>query len=465
VCETVASATRFIVAAACACACACIVPACRSSIATDENVILFPTYAVEDGPSSWTARVGGWIYEPERGELRGALLAQLQTLLGERFGLREQDFQAKSHFADRAGMFLADNQRRKQVSVTVGGLTVALGESEANGHFEGTVTLTGSRTSGEWADLRAVTQATDLRVFAGRVQFIGRRGVSVVSDIDDTIKDSNVLDTRELGANTFLRDYRAAPGMADLYQRWAASGHVVFHYVSGSPFQLFPALADFRRLEKFPEGSFHLRRFRLKDRSALEFFGDPFEFKIGVIDRLMRQFPERTFIFVGDSGERDPEVYGTLASRYPSQVAAILIRDVGGEGLTSPSVVQLYAALPAHIRRVFRDPRELDDFRLPDVASTYRGAGYANSSTFDRFTEPAMPWPPPGESMATPTSSTLLKFGFTTSVSTITLAGSNPYHRMPLNAISTERNSPWVSIRRSPTMSLPSASFTTGCSE
>jgi phosphatidate phosphatase APP1 len=107
----------------------------------------------------------------------------------------------------------------------------------------------------------------------------------------------------------------------------------------------------------------------LKDRSLLEFFGDPFEFKIGVIDPLMQQFPERTFIFVGDSGERDAEVYGTLASRYPSQVAAILIRDVGGDGLTSPGVAQLYAKLPTNIRRVFRDPRELNDFTLPDVAS------------------------------------------------------------------------------------------------
>jgi phosphatidate phosphatase APP1 len=346
-----------------------IVSACGSSIASDENVILFPTFAVESGASAWSARVGGWIYEPEQGELRGALLAQLQTLLGTQFNLQEHDFQAQSHFADRAGLFLADNQRRKQVSVTVAGLTVALGESEPDGHFEGAVTLTGPRTSGEWADVRAVTQATDSRVFAGRVQFIGRRGVSVVSDIDDTIKDSKVLDKRELGANTFLRVYRAAPGMADLYQRWAAHGNVVFHYVSGSPFQLFPALADFRRLEKFPEGSFHLRKFRLKDRSLLEFFGDPFEFKIGVIDPLMQQFPERTFIFVGDSGERDAEVYGTLASRYPSQVAAILIRDVGGDGLTSPGVAQLYAKLPTNIRRVFRDPRELNDFTLPDVAS------------------------------------------------------------------------------------------------
>jgi phosphatidate phosphatase APP1 len=353
--------------------CACGAPSCAPSIAADETVVLFPTFAVEDGGSQWTARVGGWIYEPMQGEQRRLLLGELETLLRQTFELRQEDFEraaspSKSFFADRAGLFLADNERRKRVSVTLAGKTFTLGQSELNGHFEGDVTLTGTYKSGEWMELRAMTPAGDVRQFTGKVQIVGRRGLSVVSDIDDTIKDSNVLNRRELGANTFLRDFRAAPGMATLYQRWASSGNVVFHYVSGSPYQLFPALSDFARRDAFPEGSFHLRKFRLKDRSVMEFFGDPLEFKLGVIEPLMRRFPERTFIFVGDSGERDAEVYGTLATQFPNQVAAILIRDVGGAGLTSPSVVQLYATLPKHIeRRVFRDPRELDDFTLPTI--------------------------------------------------------------------------------------------------
>jgi phosphatidate phosphatase APP1 len=335
-------------------------------------VILFPTFAVEDGASSWTARVGGWIYEPMQGEQRRLLMGQLDTLLRQTFDLGQDDFgstagSTTSHFADRAALFLADNERRKQVSVTIGGVTFTTGQSELNGHFEGDLTLTGARTSGEWAEVRAVTVEGDSRVFAGKVQFIGRRGVSVVSDIDDTIKNSNVLDRRQLGANTFLRDFRAAPGMAALYGRWAANGNVVFHYVSGSPYQLYPSLADFVQREKFPEGSFHLRKFRLKDRSVREFFADPLEFKVSVIEPIMRRFPERKFVLVADSGEQDPEAYQKLASSFAKQVAAILIRDVRGQDLTSPRFVQLYANLPAHIeRRVFRDPDELENFQLPD---------------------------------------------------------------------------------------------------
>jgi hypothetical protein len=341
-----------------------------SSIDSDETVILFPAFAVENGPSSWTAHVRGWIYEPLHGGERSSLLGEFESLLRERFELRKEDIDAlpassKSHFTERSGMFLVDNERRKRLAVTIGGDTFTLGRSEANGHFEGEVTLTSAaRRSGEWTDVRAVTQREDSRVFAGKVQYIGPNGLSVVSDIDDTIKDSNVLNKRELGANTFLRDFRAAPGMSELYQGWAATGEVIFHYVSGSPYQLYPVIADFARRDRFPEGSFHLRKFRLKDRSGREFFGDPLEYKVGVIDPLMRQFPTRRFILVGDSGEQDPEVYARLASRFPNQVGAILIRDVRGQDLSSPRFVELYAKLPAQIeRRVFRDPRELDDFK------------------------------------------------------------------------------------------------------
>jgi phosphatidate phosphatase APP1 len=155
--------------------------------------------------------------------------------------------------------------------------------------------------------------------------------------------------------------------MAALYQGWAASGPVAFHYVSGSPYQLYPALTTFTRRDGFPEGSFHLRKFRLKDRSVLQFFGDPLTFKVETIDPLMRQFPERKFVLVGDSGEHDPEVYAELASRFPSQVAAILIRDVRGETLASPRFLEAYSKLTDSspiVRRVFRHPSELADLDL-----------------------------------------------------------------------------------------------------
>ncbi|KAL6063031.1 nucleolar DEAD-box protein required for synthesis of 60S ribosomal subunit [Balamuthia mandrillaris] len=210
------------------------------------------------------------------------------------------------------------------------------------------------------------------------------RGLSVISDIDDTIKVSHVADKKLLMQNTFMRPFEAVPGMARLYQRWrridlqgAEGGRAEegegevrngarydekaeleykeaaekkkekdedeelmkngekeakqtttrFHYVSGSPWQLCGLLKSFLEEKGFPKGSMHLRHFRIKDSSAVQAaWTPPYTFKQRAIEPLLQMFPERKFIFVGDSGEMDPEVYGDLARAYPNQVLAIFIR-------------------------------------------------------------------------------------------------------------------------------------------
>lgn len=365
-----ASRRRSLTSGLAAIFCLCLLGAgLASSIKDDEWVILFPTFAFEDNSSSWTGHIRGWSYEPETGSARNRLARALETLIAQRFSLsrelQREAAESGSPFAQRAAMFLVDNERGKHLSVTIAGQTVALGRSEKNGHFEGEVKLPAAAgRPGGWIEVRALTRPGDTRVLAGRVQLIPRTGISVISDVDDTIKHSQVRDKVQLGLNTFFRDFRATPGMAALYKRWESAGDVVFHYVSGSPFQLYPDLVDFARKDGFPEGSFHLRKFRLKDGSVAEFFGDPLAFKLGAIRPIMGQFRERRFILVGDSGEQDPAVYAQLASEFPN-VAAILIRDVTNEGLDSPRYAKLFSKLPASVeRRVFRDTKELDDFKL-----------------------------------------------------------------------------------------------------
>lgn len=367
--EIAASRRRSLTSGLAAIFCLCLLGAgLASSIKDDEQVILFPTFAFEDNSSSWTGNIRGWIYEPETGTARNQLARTLETLIAKRFSLsrelQRRAAESGSPFAQRADMFLVDNERDKRLSVTIAGQTVTLGGSEKNGHFEGEVKLPAAAgRPGDWIEVRALTRPGDTRVFAGRVQLIPRTGISVISDIDDTIKHSQVRDKVQLGLNTFFRDFRATPGMAALYKRWGSAGDVVFHYVSGSPFQLYPDLVDFARKDGFPEGSFHLRKFRLKDGSVAEFFGDPLAFKLGVIRPIMGQFRERRFILVGDSGEQDPAVYARLASEFPN-VAAILIRNVTNEDLDSPRYAKLFSKLPASVeRRVFRDTKELDDFK------------------------------------------------------------------------------------------------------
>jgi phosphatidate phosphatase APP1 len=152
-------------------------------------------------------------------------------------------------------------------------------------------------------------------------------GLSVISDIDDTVKVSNVADRRELLRNTFVREFVAVPGMPEAYRRWEQGG-ASFHYVSSSPWQLSNCLTGFLGMAGLPAGSMHLKLFRLKDSTPLGRITARKRSKRRAIEQIMSDFPLRRVVLVGDSGEKDPEVYAAVVRRRPDQVAGVLIRRV-----------------------------------------------------------------------------------------------------------------------------------------
>ena len=73
----------------------------------------------------------------------------------------------------------------------------------------------------------------------------------------------------------------------------------------------------------------------------------------------MAQVFSRRFVLVGDSGERDPEVYGELARRHPRQVTRILIRDATDEPGDSTRFEAAFRNLAPGLWRVFREADSL----------------------------------------------------------------------------------------------------------
>ncbi|KAF9999847.1 hypothetical protein BGZ80_003313 [Entomortierella chlamydospora] len=159
----------------------------------------------------------------------------------------------------------------------------------------------------------------------GTVNLIDPEGVSIISDIDDTIKETNILAGATIVLrNTFLKEMRDVPGMADVYMQWWKHG-AALHYVSNSPWQLIPSLLDFFRNHKFPPGSAHLR---LTDSMLKTYFMTPGEHKRKSIREILTDFPQRKFILIGDSGEIDMEIYTQIAVDFPDQIFKIFIRDI-----------------------------------------------------------------------------------------------------------------------------------------
>ncbi|KAI2621034.1 hypothetical protein GGS21DRAFT_536173 [Xylaria nigripes] len=175
---------------------------------------------------------------------------------------------------------------------------------------------------------------TNVRILANEdiscvktIQIIEPRGVSLISDIDDTVKRSNIsLGAKEIFRNTFVRELKdlTIDGVRDWYTGLQDMG-VSIHYCSNSPWQLYPVLATFFKLAGLPSGSLHLKRYT----GMLQGIFEPVaERKKGTLEKILHDFPERKFLLVGDSGEADLEVYTELAILNPGRIRGVFIRDV-----------------------------------------------------------------------------------------------------------------------------------------
>lgn len=329
------------------------------SIKSDEEVVFFPTIAHLNPQGKWRIPIHGWIYEP-------ALFGEISQTFRFATGVdsKETNQEQESIFKQRSADFFVDNERRKQISIRIYGQKYSLqNKSKPNGHFSGHVELA-ITTPEKYLSFRAVTPAKDPRIFEGQVLLVPPKGLSVISDIDDTIKISNVLNKKELLRNTFFRPFKVVPGMAKFYRDLNQHKGTHFHYVSASPWQLFRVLNQFFHDEQFPQGSFHMKTFRWKDRSLANILKSSFQYKVDIIDSICKTFPQRQFLLVGDSGEKDPEIYGEIARRYGKQIRKILIRNVSDEAPRAERFKKAFQSISPDSWQVFKDSQELAPIKL-----------------------------------------------------------------------------------------------------
>ncbi|MEJ2584374.1 MAG: DUF2183 domain-containing protein [Robiginitalea sp.] len=162
----------------------------------------------------------------------------------------------------------------------------------------------------------------------------GQTSFGVITDIDDTILHTGVTSYMkwQVIANTlFKRADRRIPlqGAARLYHmlhrgRGGREANPVF-YVSHSPWNLYRYLEFFLHNHGFPKGPILLR-------SMASVLGRTVEGHIPQkeheILNILRTYPEKPFILIGDSGERDADIYLQVARQNPGRILAIYLRSV-----------------------------------------------------------------------------------------------------------------------------------------
>lgn len=343
-------------------------PIMISPVKADETVTFFTSAAwpAQDEPGVWLAEIHGIIFENEQSRLLGAILRKV-------LGIEESELstEERSLMRRRLALFTADCERGKALRILLGGKVFELPESGPNGHFRSTLRLPDSLVAGRNSlTFTAVLREGDTRQFGGTIlpQPDDARRPLVISDIDDTIKLTQVLERPQLRLNTFCRPFRAVPGMAELYRKWESRDGAQFHYLSGSPWQLYGPLEEFVRRENFPQAGWHLKPLRFKDPSTVRaFFRTQHEYKTAAIRALMERWRQRPVILVGDTGEQDPEIYAGLARRYPDRIRHIYLRHAM-DGTSEPErLAAIFQGLPPEKWTAFTDPSEISALSNPHL--------------------------------------------------------------------------------------------------
>lgn len=330
----------------------------RLQVQTEKEVTFYPTYAYRAG-TNWNAQLRGWVHEDRK--VRAEVTVKTLKLAAKCND--SQVTTVRSHSAD----FADDNKTFEKVVVKFDSdpddKAYEFTQSASDGIVKLDLVLTDDqakrlreqqKSPSGWLTYRAVSKD---HTGLGRVRLIEPNGLSLISDIDDTIKISEVPAGKDtVLRNTFCLDFKSVmvPNMAAAYKEL---GDVPVHYVSGGPEQLFGPLYDFLITGPggFPEGTFHLKFFSThpsleSTNNLMQFLGSSldvtYKHKIKEITELMNRFPERKFILVGDSGEVDPEVYNEIRKQRPAQVQEIRIRDLINDNVVNNFRLQGMTVIP-----------------------------------------------------------------------------------------------------------------------
>jgi phosphatidate phosphatase APP1 len=223
--------------------------------------------------------------------------------------------------------FVTDELPGVPLRVTVAGETVET-VTDAEGYFLARLGPSGHRLASPWTrgtveldgEYRGLTDPhttpLEVRVVGPDARF------GIVSDIDDTILETGVQRVGRMIRRTFSGSALTRtpfPGAADLYRDLADGVNPVF-YVSSSPWNLHAFLVAFLRHRGFPMGAVLLRD--LLGTAAGR------EQKEGRIREILEANPGLRFVLIGDSGEKDPEIYAAIVRAYPDRILAVYIREV-----------------------------------------------------------------------------------------------------------------------------------------
>ncbi|CAN5170918.1 App1 family protein [soil metagenome] len=197
----------------------------------------------------------------------------------------------------------------------------------------------------------SMTEAPQTQPAHGEVLIAdGGEGLGVISDVDDTVLISHSTEALKALRLLLFRNAKSRmpfEGVGALYQalcRGVDNRLVPIFYVSSSEWNLYDLLESFFAHNHIPKGPFLLHDYRTNLLQIRARGHERHNHKLEKITRLLKTYPGRQFVLIGDSGQRDAEIYCEVVEQFPNRIKAVFIRNVS-HNLRSTAINEIYERL------------------------------------------------------------------------------------------------------------------------
>ncbi len=196
----------------------------------------------------------------------------------------------------------------------------------------------GKETVNGWHNVKVVCtdmQGNALASGEGKILIPFSTQYAFISDIDDTVLISHSATIWKRLRVLFTKNPHSRKAFSDVVKHYELLSQAgtqpgvpnPFFYVSSSEWNLYNDLDDFFRHNALPQGIFLLsqvkRWYQLFKTGKTKHEGKLFR-----IARIMETFTGPRFILLGDNSQKDPEIYASIAKKYPSRIFAVYIRNI-----------------------------------------------------------------------------------------------------------------------------------------
>ncbi len=185
-----------------------------------EEMMLFPNIGFQRKEGDWRLNLLGWRFQTSK---RNKLLSESSSTTVERLARllatsEQMVYYNDSFNRDRLKPFMVQDETNEKIQIMIGTKYNYTTKTDSDGQFRSSFIIPNKDVqemkktvkNEQIVTFKAIGDNAD--VWEGQVHLLERHGLCVISDVDDTIKISEVLDKIRLVANTFIHEFRVVEG-------------------------------------------------------------------------------------------------------------------------------------------------------------------------------------------------------------------------------------------------------------